>query len=167
MKAKPIDEKLIRELFIYHQGILYWAKSTSRRVRVGDVAGTPNNKGYCVVIIGGKVYRRSRLIYAMHYGDPASKEIDHINRDKSDDRIENLRAVDSSVNNHNKGLNRNNTSGIKGIYSSKTERGLYYRAKLQVGGKLYRKASYDLESLVSWRESLYADLTNDISGPRT
>ncbi len=58
----------------------------------------------------------ARYIWEEVYGlIPEGMEIDHINRNRRDNRLENLRLVSRSQNNFNKGKYRNNTSGYKGV----------------------------------------------------
>lgn len=109
------QEKLF-ELFdvnIY-DGKLYWCQSRGRVAR-GQEAGTVTQLGYCQIRIDGKFYRRSRLIWLAATGEWPKQEIDHINRDKLDDSIDNLRDVSRAENARNVDLQSNNTSGFAGI----------------------------------------------------
>jgi len=156
MYFSPIDANSIRELFTYRDGALYWAVRNNPRIKVGDVSGgLDNSSGRWEVRIAGKNYKRSRLVWAFHNGDPGELQIDHINGDKTDDRIDNLRAVSASINSHNKGVTKANTTGIKGVsIYRQTKKGKYYRARLEVNGKEYRKFGYDLDCLIEWREEI-------------
>ena len=150
-KPLPIDVSLIRKTFIYHQGILYWAVDRSAHTKVGDVAGSLRKiDGYWQVSLNGRNYRRARLVYSLHYGYPGELEIDHINRDRSDDRIGNLRAVTHSQNSKNKGLPRTNTghSGISETPSCK------YRSSVNVNGKHRSKTFKTIEEAISWRKEI-------------
>ena len=153
---KPIDVNKIKDLFVYHQGCLYWYNPHPFAIqRIGENAGTIGIRGRCMITIDGTQYQRSRLVYAYHYGDPAGMEIDHINRDSTDDRIENLRAVTPSQNCHNRGKYSNNSSGFTGI--SKTPAG-NYQARIMVQGSVYRKTFDTLESAIAWRRKIKQDL---------
>ena len=93
---------LARDNFDYKDGELYWLKSPARSVKAGTRAGTVNNRGYRRIRIKGKMYQEHRLIYAYHNPDwDESGEIDHINRIRDDNRIENLRVVTSQENKFN------------------------------------------------------------------
>ena len=76
-------------------------------------------KGYTSIMISGKNYRAHRLAWLYVYGYLPEHEIDHIDRDKSNNKIDNLRHVSCSCNKRNVGLRQDNTSGIKGVYWDK------------------------------------------------
>jgi hypothetical protein len=71
------------------------------RMTAGRVAGTVNNRGYRAIKIAGVVCRAHRLAWLHVYGEWPSDQIDHINRDKLDNRIANLRVVNNSENMRN------------------------------------------------------------------
>lgn len=101
---------------------LRWKIGGSGRKGKGSVAGclarTSNNqrKNRYLVCIEGRLYKAHRVIYAMYHGfDPGEMQIDHINGDGTDNRIENLRLATSQQNNRNRGMAINNTSGARGV----------------------------------------------------
>jgi hypothetical protein len=71
--------------------------------------------GYRMGRIDHKAYQAHRVIWALHHGEDPAGEIDHINRDRCDNRIENLRVVSHQENHRNTGLRKNNTSGAMGV----------------------------------------------------
>jgi hypothetical protein len=76
--------------------------------------GSVRPDGYKTVTVMGKPFKAHRLIYAMHFGDIAEgMEIDHINGDRSDNRIENLRLVDRKANMKNNTIVQKVHSGWK------------------------------------------------------
>ena len=113
-----LSRDLLKELFEYKDGHLFWKSKPNRRIDISNPAGTINTNGYLETRINGKTYKTHRLVFLMHHGY-LSKEIDHIDGNKSNNAIENLRPATRSQNNHNKGKPKNNTSGYKGVYWKK------------------------------------------------
>ena len=84
---------VLHELFEYKEGKLYRKVTTGGQLK-GAEAGSLHHEGYLDVKINGKQYRVHRIIYMMFYGHiPRNMQIDHINRNRMDNRIENLRVV--------------------------------------------------------------------------
>lgn len=93
-----ITQQEIKELFDYRaDGVLIWRKRLSNRIHPGQPANNKNDLGYIRVRIYGKLYKAHRLIYLYHYGYMPDM-VDHINQNKSDNRIENLRETSKSLN---------------------------------------------------------------------
>lgn len=92
----PID--LVRSLFLYdpETGSIKW-NAVRCGTKFGSEAGT-YHKGYRRVKISGQLVLAHRLAWAIHYGKWPDGEIDHINMDRSDNRIANLRDVARSEN---------------------------------------------------------------------
>ena len=103
----------LHEAFEYRGGKLYWKKNT-RNTFVGDEAGGLNGEGYVTVGYKHKRLLAHRVIFAMHHGY-LPEFVDHINGDKSDNRIENLRSASMSDNNRNRLANKNNKTGAKNV----------------------------------------------------
>lgn len=117
---KQVDQDLLQQLFHYKDGHLYWKVSPAQKVKVGDKAGTINKSigGYRVVKILSKHYLAHRLIFFM-FNNYWPEEVDHINGDINNNRIENLRASTKSQNQCNTRIRTNNTSGVKGVHWDK------------------------------------------------
>jgi len=100
-------------MFDYKDGNLYWLIKAKNRV-TNRPAGFITSHGYRAVIVNQKQYYIHRLVWKHQTGlDPVN--IDHINQDKQDNRIENLREVNQSQNGHNAKPPKNNKSGVKGV----------------------------------------------------
>jgi len=116
-----------RELFEYRDGKLYWKISPNNSVVVGQEVGWLSANGYRLVRVGGKNKRVHRVIWAYHYGEiEEGVFVDHINRDKLDNRIENLRLCNRSQNQGNSKLRKDNKLGFKGVHT----RGNKFRATI-------------------------------------
>lgn len=108
-----MNQELLKQLFDYKDGQLI-KKIKSTGTKVGSIAGSLHHTGYVQIGIKGKKYSAHRLIFLYHHGY-LPKEIDHIDGNRSNNLIENLRAATVEQNRHNRKLSKNNTSGIKGV----------------------------------------------------
>ena len=106
----------------------------SPRMIVGSIAGGIRKNGYYRIAIDGKRYYAHRLAWLYVHGVWPADEIDHINGNRSDNRIENLRAADRRQNLGNQRRLSRNTSGYKGVSWCKA-RNLWV-ANIQKNGKL-------------------------------
>lgn len=116
--ARPeLTAEKLRELLHYDQetGIFTWKVSTSNRVKVGDVAGCPDGHGYLLISVQSRLYKAHRLAWLYVSGTWPTDQIDHINRNKTDNRITNLRDVTQKQNLQNKSKRSDNTSGYPGV----------------------------------------------------
>lgn len=140
MKIRPVSQAMAREWFDYYDtgmGFLVWKKEPAIMARnKGKIAGTYRN-GYTYVSIEGTQYGAHRLIYAYMKGDiPEGVEIDHIDGDRGNNRINNLRVASSSQQKMNKGVQSNNRSGLKGAYYHACRKGKKWRSQIKVGERL-------------------------------
>lgn len=83
-------------------GVWTWVNPRSTKIRSGDVAGTIQAKGYRYIKIDGRSYITARLAFFYIEGLWPEDEVDHVNRVSSDDRWENLRPADRTLNNLNR-----------------------------------------------------------------
>lgn len=117
------------DLFEYRGGVIF---------RGGRVAGSPHPKyGYWLVRYPGGRIRRSRLVWEMHHGPiPEGLEVDHINQQRDDDRIENLRLLTRSEN----GANRRPyaKSGFAGV----RKMGLKWEARITIDKKYHSLGTF-------------------------
>jgi len=146
-----ITQSRIKELFTYCQ-------ETGEFKRNKKVCGSNGFKvaekndyyGYKTVKVDGKSYRLHRLAWCYIYGNFPNCEIDHINQDRSDNRIKNLRLATRSENMRNKKTHKNNKLGNIGIHLHKN--GKYI---VQISGddnKRYRGQYDSLEEAIIVRK---------------
>jgi len=114
-----MEQDLLEELdrrFVYNNGKFLY-KSKVRSKEVGDLAGTPDTRGYLVINLLGRQWKVHRLVWLKEYGYLPKYNIDHINGIKDDNRPSNLRDVPQkvNVNNPKNRIRSNNTSGYKNV----------------------------------------------------
>jgi hypothetical protein len=89
-------------------------------VKAGDRAGYIQSRGYVAMNVGGKQYLAHRLAWRLTHGDWPKADIDHINGDKTDNRLCNLRDVNRQTNTENvRKARTNSASGLLGAYFNK------------------------------------------------
>lgn len=117
---QSFKEKL-NKTFDYINGGLYWKIKHSRGVTIGQRAGCysafHNRRS---IRFNGVLYKEYNLIWIYHNGDiPIGLEVDHIDRDPMNNRIENLRLGTHAQNGYNLSISKKNTSGYKGVSFNK------------------------------------------------
>jgi len=96
-------------------GIFYWQKQLSKRILIGDIAGSKTDKGYKLISINNIKYRAHHLAWFYINGIFSKTHLDHINNDRMDNRICNLREANTKQNSENKVLDFKNKSGLRGV----------------------------------------------------
>lgn len=145
-RVKDLSPEECRREFDYREGKLYRRpralerchdEAHQRRVNTqfaNKEAGCIKPDGYVRVRVMGTMHQAHRIIYAMHHGPiPDGSEVDHVNGNPSDNRIENLRLASRSQNNQNRTVRRDSTTGIKGVYRRRD--GKKWVAEIKVEGK--------------------------------
>tara|TARA_R110000824_G_scaffold143199_1_gene310723 strand:+ start:305 stop:757 length:453 start_codon:yes stop_codon:yes gene_type:complete len=132
-----ITQKRLKELFSYRNDGFLVRKQDSSYAKAGDITDSLHKStGYYRIMIDRISYHVHILIYIFHFETiPKKLEIDHINRIRTDNRIENLRAVTRAQNQYN--VDR------KGYYFSKSEQ--KYRVRLSVNKKRISLGLYETE----------------------
>ena len=112
----------IREAFDYDPdtGVLTWKIRTSNRSAIGQEAGCPDGQGYRILMLDKCLLRTHRVAFAHYHGRWPIGVIDHINGDRSDNRIVNLRDVSNAVNLQNNWRpQKNSSTGLRGASLTK------------------------------------------------
>jgi hypothetical protein len=137
-----ITQELVKDLLEYRNGILYWKKQTSTRTPIGSKAGKIDTKGYLIIGLNYKKYKAHRIIFLMFNGYlPAT--IDHIDGNRLNNKIENLREVTVSQNMQNSKTYKSSKSGIKGVSWEKDRN--KWKVQVMLDGK--NRVVRNLESL--------------------
>jgi hypothetical protein len=123
-----MDAETLRSIVVYEEdtGILRWRNDnkTISWIKAGDIVGGGSKKnGYLSTSIRRKQYYQHRLVWLYVYGEWPAGSIDHINGDRSDNRIVNLRLATASENQHNRKKTKNRDTPV-GAY--KHYRGTWY-----------------------------------------
>lgn len=129
------DEEVIQYL---RRHFTYCPDGTFIRDDVRNSFGHLDKDGYLIIKIKKKAYKAHRLVYAYFNGKFPAHEIDHINRIRTDNRIENLRDVTRAENVKNTTKYVNKDTGVIGIYYDKCTRGLKSKYTFHYKGKSYR-----------------------------
>lgn len=138
-----INAEQIRELFRYNPetGVIVNRVARGTRAQVGAIAGHVDSLGYRHIVIEGKRYAAHRLIWLYCHGQWPKEQIDHIDGDPSNNKLENLREATNSQNSRNRKIASNNASGITGIHWRKHQR--KWHAKIKVHGKCKHLGYFD------------------------
>lgn len=161
-RRSDITAEIVRDLLDYDSetGVLTWrwrdvkwfedtptrSASWSQRNWNSRRAGTaafpsPSTNGYPASTILGRRYHAHRIAWLHAFGRHPVGEIDHINHNRSDNRLVNLREVTRDVNMRNISKSVANTSGITGVHwDSQTSK---WRAEIRVNHKTYKLGRFD------------------------
>lgn len=117
----------VRLIYDPATGSFTWRWRTDTNVQTnaqfaGKPAGSLSTEGYLRLRFGKREITAQRVAWLMTYGLPLPREIDHINGNKTDNRITNLRAATTAQNQYNRGPAKNNSTGFKGVSPIKNGR---------------------------------------------
>lgn len=127
---KEIEEH-IKKYFRYENGIIFRSDRKNSN-------GSYDKDGYIIYKVKGKQIKAHRLVWFLCNGYFPKEEIDHINRIRNDNRIENLRLSDRKQQNENTTREPNKDTGVVGIYLDKCTKGLLAKYTFRFNGITYR-----------------------------
>lgn len=141
-KESAIDHARLLEVLDYdpETGIFKWKVAISNFVKPGSRAGRVREDGYRAISFGERLYTAHRLAWFYVNGVWPADMLDHINRDRDDNRIANLRGATRGQNMQNRAVSSDNLSGLKGVQKGKWNR---WTARITVGGKRKRIGWFD------------------------
>lgn len=144
MNREDITKEILMSVVSYNEdtGLFTWRGNRGRYYRCGKIAGTKGKKGYIQISIMGCRCSAHRLAWLYVYGCWPKHQIDHLNGERSDNRIVNLRDVKNGVNSQNK-LSAMSTSksGLLGVYFDNSHK--KWRAEIISDGRRYRLGRFD------------------------
>ena len=141
--SDELDYDKAHDLFVYEP-------KTGRLIRrisqlgggpAGSEAGSFDTLGYRRVQVGGKSHKTHRVIWLMNYGKWPKNEIDHIDHDPANNRLNNLRNADRTANGKNQKLSKNNTSGLCGVLWHKRDE--VWTARIQNTERFIHLGNFD------------------------
>jgi len=136
----PIEE--LREFLHYEHdtGLLRWKVNVGKKIKANSVAGSLRSQGYIDVKINHEIFKAHRLAWALYYNqDPGGMQIDHIDQNKSNNKIVNLRLANHVSNGANAGPRKNNKLGVKGVHYERSK----FKALIIKNAKKYHLGCYD------------------------
>lgn len=108
--------------YLPETGDFVWLVKRNEQILQGHLAGRWHNKGYREITVDRKTYFAHRLAWFYVYGEWPVGEVDHRDTNKGNNAIANLRLASRSLNQGNVKIRRDNTSGLKGVYWSRTRK---------------------------------------------
>lgn len=139
-----VTQELLHKLFSYDPETGLFTRKIRNgdgRGKVGEVAGSLSNGYVMLACGGGRMYAAHRLAWLYVYGCWPPKQIDHRNGIRHDNRWVNLRLATRAENRRNTGLQRNNTSGFRGV--SKRHNPNKYTSHITVNRKYIHLGSFN------------------------
>lgn len=172
-QTKQVPLEVINELYYYQDGRLHHKIASRNGVQAGDAVGCLHGSGYLITSIKKKQFQVHRLIYQIcHQIELASEvSIDHIDGDKLNNLIGNLRPCTTKENSCNKKKPSNNTSGYKNICKHSIWEGGVYKTFWKVAvriGKLNRQVRFPytedgLQEAIIRRDTLLKELHGEFA----
>lgn len=126
---------------------LRWIRTVNGRAKMGDEAGckwkvSDRNRENYSVRFRNILYLNSRVIFFLNSGkDPEHLDVDHANRNSTDNKAVNLRLATVNQNQRNKKIQKNNTSGYKGVCWDKNRQ--KWKTHIHVDGKIINLGRFD------------------------
>lgn len=113
---RSVPVEVLRERFAYdpETGVLTTRVPLPRlKLQPGDALTKTNEKGYIRASVLRYTLFAHRIIWAMHYGEWPDQHVDHINRNRQDNRIANLRLATDYLNQANSGPRKGKYKGVR------------------------------------------------------
>lgn len=144
--------------------MLRWKISESTKIRKDMQAGRIcSTSGYGRITWRGSTEYIHNVVWKLFHGNvPENHVVDHIDLDKSNNSIDNLRVCTIAENNRNTAIKSTNKTGVKGLFWDKYNN--CWRGTVTINGKVHYKRSKDFHVLEAWiaemRESLHGEFCN-------
>lgn len=140
-------------------GTFTWKVNRRKKAMAGTIGGTHTYAGYRQIRLDGVLYRAHRLAWFYFHGEWPTSQMDHINGRRDDNRIANLRLATHSQNCANRGRQRHNKSGFKGVtWDSQAKK---WRSVISARGKSF---ALGLHSTPEAAHAAYVDAAQKYHG---
>jgi hypothetical protein len=150
------------EYFYYKDGNLFWKKLTGKKGFIGKKAGSLQKNGYIAIRFKGKLLYAHRMIFVM-FNNYEPNLVDHVDCNKQNNNIENLRECSALENSLNKSKNKNCTFLPKGIkFRKQTKK---YQGRVMLHGKEYLTSCFTTvqdaqNELIKLRNNIHGNFAN-------
>ena len=137
-----LTQERLKEVLNYNSktGIFTWKINGNKGIKVGDVGGVVCKSGYRYIYVDKVGYLAHRLVFLYVDGYFPENYIDHINRNRDDNRVSNLREVNRSCNARNYGNRKDNFLGVRGVNFWKSRN--KWIVQIRINNKLHYLGMY-------------------------
>jgi hypothetical protein len=141
-----MTKELAESLFYYKDGILYWKNNQGTYPTKDKPVGSITKAGYFESRLKGKSFKVHRVIFLLKHGY-MPKVIDHIDGNRTNNEISNLREATFSQNKVNQKIYSSNTSGLKGVFFKKATQ--KWNAQINFEGKRKHLGTFQTKELAA------------------
>lgn len=157
----PSHARVLQELrYDPLTGFFFWRRYRVNR-KMGQPLGSKLPNGYLTIRLDGKTYYNHQLAWLYVTGEWPKSPLDHANREKDDNRFENLRLADHSKNSMNTDIRINSSTGVTGVYFNPVNNN--YNCYITLDGVRYRATKQTLEEAKAWRLAMEQKLYGEFS----
>lgn len=156
-----VDHETLKATVTYDPdtGFFAWRHDIGRRFKAGARCGHRHSNGYIIIRLRRRGYTAARLAWMYVNGTWPAGEVDHINGDKSDNRISNLRVATRLQNEANKLVGKRTTTGHRGVGRSACRK--KWLARIRIKSKLVHLGTFDTLEAAS---NAYKDACERVHG---
>lgn len=159
MAAKNLTAERVRELLNYDPETgVFTRRTRGRGIPLHGRAGSNAGAGYLHMRVEGCTYMLHRLAWLHYYGEWPKHNIDHIDRDRSNNAIQNLRDVRQTINKQNCVYAPNGSTGERNIWYGERRGRMRYRVSIKAQGRRPLQRWFDtLDEAIVARDAAIAD----------
>lgn len=161
---KDVSQEYIKTVLLYDDetGIFRSALHMGKRPE-GEILGSLGSHGYLSIFLAGKSYLCHRLAWLYCHGVWPDDQLDHIDRNRTNNRLSNLRECTHQQNSYNKGMSLQNSSGRRGVFFCSTKN----RWAANISSKRIGRYFKTKEEAIACREAAEAEKFQEFMGDVT